>query len=160
MLFFVARICALRKLWGIILRSPKASQLVPPCLIVSYIIGKLCIWHFWNSGGKSFVDHLWSARIFVTHPDRLVTLIQFLVLYHILLSGRCPLSDSLVTSHCTSCLSLKMLIIKIFIKIGTYVELDWMGRSTHPQLCNVKYVAALNWWDWDGLVGSLGINQV
>ena len=26
--------------------------------IVLYIIGKLCIWRVWNSGGKSFFDHL------------------------------------------------------------------------------------------------------
>ena len=48
--------------------------------IVLYIIGKLCIFRFWNSGGKSFFDHLWSARIFVTHPDWIATLIWFLVL--------------------------------------------------------------------------------
>lgn len=49
--------------------------------IVLYIIGKLCIWRFWNSGGKSFFDHLWSARIFGTHPDWIATLIWFLVLW-------------------------------------------------------------------------------
>ena len=48
--------------------------------IVLYIIGKLCIWRVWNSGGKSIFDHRWSARIFVTHPDWIATLIRFLVL--------------------------------------------------------------------------------
>ena len=49
--------------------------------IVLYIIGKLCIWRVWNSGGKSIFDHLWSARIFVTHTDWVATLIWFLVLW-------------------------------------------------------------------------------
>ena len=48
--------------------------------IVLYIIGKLCIWRVWNSGGKSIFDHRWSARIFVTHTDWIATLIRFLVL--------------------------------------------------------------------------------
>ena len=41
-----------------------------------YIIGKLCFWRVWNSGGKSIFDHRWSARIFVTHPDWIATLIR------------------------------------------------------------------------------------
>ena len=41
---------ALRKLWGIILHSPKASQLVPPCDIIT-------VTHFDYSSGKLF-DHL------------------------------------------------------------------------------------------------------
>ena len=45
------------------------------------IIGKLCIWRVWNSGGKSIFDHRWSARIFVTHTDWIATLIRFLVLW-------------------------------------------------------------------------------
>ena len=45
-----------------------------------YIIGKLCIRRFWNSGGKLFFYHLWSARIFVMHPDWIATFIWFLVL--------------------------------------------------------------------------------
>ena len=49
-------------------------------LIVLYIIGKLCNWRFWNSGGKLFFYHLWSARIFVMHPDWIATFIWFLVL--------------------------------------------------------------------------------
>ena len=48
--------------------------------IVLYIIGKLCIWRVWNSGGKSIFDHRWSARIFGTHTDWIATLIRFLVL--------------------------------------------------------------------------------
>ena len=48
--------------------------------IVLYIIGKLCIWRVWNSGGKSIFDHRWSARIFVTHTDWIATLIRFLVI--------------------------------------------------------------------------------
>ena len=50
--------------------------------IVLYIIGKLCIWRVWNSGGKSIFDHRWSARIFGTHTDWIATLIRFLVLYN------------------------------------------------------------------------------
>ena len=48
--------------------------------IVLYIIGKLRIWRVWNFGGKSIVYILWSARIFVTHPDRFATLSRILVL--------------------------------------------------------------------------------
>ena len=55
--------------------------------IVLYIIGKLCIWQVWNSGGKSIFNHHWSARIFVTHPDWIATLIRFLVLYNVHLQG-------------------------------------------------------------------------
>ena len=39
----------------------------------------LCIWRIGNFGGKSTFDILWSARIFMTHPDRFATLSQFLV---------------------------------------------------------------------------------
>ena len=73
-----AQIAVFRPLFG-----RKWSLMAKPSTndpIVLYIIGKLCIWRVWNSGGKSNFDHLWSARIFVTHPDWIATLIWFLVI--------------------------------------------------------------------------------
>ena len=58
--------------------TAKPSTLGP---IVLYIFGKLSIRGFQISGWKSIFNILWSVRIFRTHPDRLVTLIWFLVIW-------------------------------------------------------------------------------